>query len=821
MNLNETQPIQNEQSQQVETAEAQESTFQIKPFLMACLRYWPWFLLSVIICCGIGLYYALSQQPVYSRTESVMIQNTNNGASEINEAFSSMGLITSSSDVDNELYVFTSPSLMDEVVRRLNLQMDYQQKGALHPTTLYGKTLPIDVDLPDLGEEEYGSFEVVLQPDGSCQLSKFVKKVKDEKTEYPNTISMRTGFETHKSPLGRLIIRPNAKFTGKLTKPVTITVYHNTFDGISQSCYKHLTGSQPSKYADIIDLVYTDVNTERADDVLSTLLNVYNEDWVEDKNKMAVATSHFIQDRLAVIEKELGTVDSDISEYKEENLIPDVSQASSAYMTKALSTDEEILQLNNQLAMANYVKDYLNNPSYVNSVIPANTGIGNLELENLITKYNQLLMDRNKSASGASSAHPVVQEYDAMLKGLRESIIKAVNGHIVALNTSLRNTEISLNDSRSAIASAPGQAKYLLSAERQQKVKESLYMFLLQKLEENDLSHAFTAYNTRLITPPSGSTTPIAPKKGLIVLASLLIGILIPAGCLFIKQSNDTTIHTRADLERIPLPYVGEIPQYSETRRGNFLQRLFSRRAKKDADDVPLIVSAGNRNVLNEAFRVARNNLEFMTEKGTKGANVVITTSFNSGSGKSFFTINLASSYALKHKRVLIIDGDLRHASASTIVDSPQKGLSTYLNGNDNDWRADVVHVPGHPDLDILPAGKMPPNPAELLDSPRLKTLMDQAKEEYDLIFVDCPPVNIVVDSHIWAPFANRTIFVVRAGRFLKTQVSDLMAIIRESPFKHLSLVLNGTSKENSSYYGQSYYYGGHKDYYHSYFSEG
>lgn len=819
MDINETQPVQPEQTQQVETAEAQESTFQIKPFLMACLRFWPWFLLSVVICCGLGLYYALSQQPVYSRTESVMIQNTNNGASEINEAFSSMGLITASSDVDNELYVFTSPALMDEVVRRLNLQMDYQQKGTFHPTTLYGKTLPIDVDLPDLGDDVYGSFEVELQPDGSCELSKFVKKVKDEKTEYPNTISMRTGFETHKSPLGRLIIRPNAKFTGKLTKPVTITVYHDTFDSTSQTCYKHLTGSQPSKYADIVDLVYTDVNTERADAVLSTLLDVYNEDWVEDKNQVAVATTRFIQDRLAVIEKELGNVDSDISEYKEENLIPDVSQASSAYMTKALGTDEEILQLNNQLAMANYVKDYLANPSYVNTVIPANTGIGNLELENLITKYNQLLIDRNKYAASASAAHPMVQEYEAQIKGLRESIVKAVNAHIVALNTSLRNTEISLNDSRSAIASAPGQAKYLLSAERQQKVKESLYMFLLQKLEENELSHAFTAYNTRLITPPSGSTTPIAPKKSLILLAAFLVGLLIPAAYLFIKQSNDTTIHSRSDLDRIPLPYVGEIPLYTEHKRGNFLQRIFSRREKTDPDSVPLLVNVGNRNVVNEAFRVARNNIEFMTEKGGEGANVIITTSFNSGSGKSFFTINLASSFALKHKRVLVIDGDMRHGSASTIVHSPNKGLSTYLNGTDSDWRADVVAVPEHPGLDILPAGKIPPNPAELLDSPRLKTLMDEAKEEYDLIFVDCPPVNIVVDSHIWAPFANRTIFVARAGKFLKSQVNDLLAIMRELPFKHLCIVLNGTTKEHSSYYGQAYY-GNNKDYYHKYFRE-
>lgn len=805
----------------LDQAEAQAGTFQLKDFFFKCLRLWPWFIISILICCAIGVFYGLKQQPVYSRTASVMIKNQNSGASsDVSNAFASMGLVTSSTDVDNELFAFTSPAIMDKVVKRLRLNMSYDKKGKFHPTALYGSTLPIDVELPDMKDEEYGAFEVTLSPDGKCTLRGFEKMVGDKLVEYNKSFTCKTGFETHKSPLGRLIIRPNASFGGHLAEEVTIKVYHTPFDAASGSFFSRLKGSQPSKYADVIDLMFTDVNTERATAVLNTLIEIYNEEWVEDKNQVAVATSRFIHDRLGVIENELGNVDSDISNFKTENLVPDVQEASSVYLSQSVNTDQNILDLNNRLAMARYVSEYLNNPAYVNAVIPANTGIGDLNIENQIAKYNTMLLDRNNYAASSSAAHPVVQEYDASLKGLREAIVKAVNGQVVALSTSLRNTETSLNDSRSQIASAPGQAKYLLSAERQQKVKESLYMFLLQKLEENEMTQAFTAYNTRVITPPTGSNIPIAPKKGIIIIISFIIGLLIPAVYVFIMQSLDTRVHSREDLQGVPLPYAGEIPIDPKSTKKKFFKNIFkSRRKRKEEEEViPILVQEGSRNVLNEAFRVARNNVEFMTSKQPGTGNVYLTTSFNPGSGKSFVITNLASSFALKHAKVLVIDGDMRHGSTSMVVGSPNKGMGTFLKGDSDEWKEFVVHVPNHPGLDILPVGKMPPNPAELLESPRLRRLLNEAKQCYDYIFIDCPPINVVVDTMIFSRYADRSIFVVRAGLFSKSQIKDLVAVIREQPLNHLCLILNGTTPEDSTYYGKSYY--GRPQYYTHFYTE-
>ncbi|MBD5211690.1 MAG: polysaccharide biosynthesis tyrosine autokinase [Bacteroidales bacterium] len=813
--------------QQATTSEAKMDLFHFMDFFYKCMRRWPWFVLSVVICTGIAVFYALRQEPVYSCSASVLIKNQQSGASsDISNAFSSMGLVASSTDVDNELFAFTSPALMERVVRRLNLQMDYQEPGSFHPTTLYGTSLPIDVELPDIKPEEYASFIVTLKPDGQCTLSKFEKKVENEDlVTYNSVLSTRTGFDAHKSPIGRVIIRPNAKFTGKLTKNVTIQVFHNPFSSASDDFYKRMSGSQPNKYADVIDLSITDVNTERAKAVLNGIIEMYNEEWVADKNQVAVATSRFIHDRLIVIEKELGTVDSDISTYKEDNMVPNVDETASVYFSKSMATDQQLLELNNRLAMAKYVRDYLTNPSYANSVIPANTGIGDLDIETQINKYNNMLLDRDNYLANSSESHPVVQDYNNALRGIRESIIKAVNSRIVSLNTSLANTETSLSDSRSHVASAPGQAKYLLSAERQQKVKESLYMFLLQKLEENELTQAFTAHNTRVITPPTPSHYPIAPRKGVITVGGFLIGLAIPALYIFLMMRLDTKVHSREDLDMIPLPYAGEIPYDHKTSplpKFKFLKRFRKRESRKDKEKespVPIIVREGNRSVINEAFRVTRNNLDFMTEKHDGEGSVIITTSFNPGSGKSFLTANLGASFALKHKRVLIIDGDMRHGSTSMMVGEPSHGISNFLRGDTDNWNEYVINVPDHPNLDILPVGKLPPNPAELLEGPRLERLMTEAKKEYDYIFIDCPPVNIVVDTMIFAPYADRTIFVVRAGLFSKNLLRDLLDLTEVKHFKHLCLLLNGTVPSDSSYYGKSYYgyYGKKHSYYGGY----
>ncbi|MBO4966270.1 MAG: polysaccharide biosynthesis tyrosine autokinase [Muribaculaceae bacterium] len=808
-----------------EVIEPEVSTFDVKAFLRHCVKAWPWFLVSIVVCCACGAFYALRQQPVYTRTASVIVQDQKSGSSaDISEAFSSLGLMTSSTDVDNELFVFTSPALMNEVVERLKLYINYEQEGRFHPVTLYGDDCPIEVEMPDIPDDVKASFVIELSPDGNARLSDFSKTVDGKETRYNNVRTLRPSFKTYRSPIGRLIVRPNGKFTGRISEPITIKVTHNPLTATSDAFYAKLKGSQPSKYADVIELTFNDVSYRRATAVLNMLIDVYNEDWMEDKNQIAVATTRFIHDRLAVIEQELGSVDSDISDYKSDNLIPDVERASEVYLQQAVNSDQQVLDLSNRLAMARYVKDYLGNSANNNEIIPANTGIGDLNIETLITKYNTILLDRNNWESSSSANNPLVMEYDKTLAGLRKSIITAVNGQIVSLSTSLRNTESSLQDSRSQIASAPTQAKYLLSAERQQKVKEALYMFLLQKLEENELSQAFTAYNTRVITPPMGPMTPIAPKTLIILAVSFIFGLLIPGIVIFIRQNMDTKVHSRKDIESVPAPFAGEVPLYKKASKVKRITKQFSSRKKKneEEDSISIVVKEGHRNIINEAFRVVRSNVEFMADAKDGLAPVLMTTSFNAGSGKSFISVNLTASMALKKQRVLLIDGDMRHASVSKVVNTPSSGLANYLRGESDNWRDYIRTIDEHPGLDVIPVGKVPPNPAELLESDRIAVLLDEAKKEYDCVFIDCPPVNMVVDAKLFTRYADRVLFIVRAGLFEKALVPDLSALIRENSQVHFCTILNCITDESGSYYGKGYYgkgyYGSH--YYHSYFNE-
>ena len=394
---------------------------------------------------------------------------------------------------------------------------------------------------------------------------------------------------------------------------------------------------------------------------------------------------------------------------------------------------------------------------------------------------------------------------------MREAIISSIDNHVVTLNTQLRTLRQSEQQTTARIAANPTQGKYLLSVERQQKVKESLYLFLLQKREENELSQAFTAYNTRVITPPTGSMVPTAPVKKNILLIALALGALLPVGIIFIRENLNTKVRGRKDLEHLSLPFVGEIPL------------AFSGKKKHVSESKALVIKQGRRDIINEAFRVLRTNLEFILDtQGDGRANVLLFTSFNPGSGKTFLTMNTAASFALKGKQVLVIDGDLRHGSTSSYIGSPHTGLSDYLGKRENDLTQLINEHPDYPGLYVLPVGTIPPNPTELLAEPRFKELIEQLRGSYDYIFIDCPPVEMVADTQIIEKMADRTLFVVRAGLLERDMLPELQRYYDEKRFKNIALILNGTEGGGSRYgyrygykYGYHYGYGG-KNYYSS-----
>ena len=774
---------------------------RIQDLLYLCLARWKWFVLSLAITTGVAAVYLLCTPAVYTRTASVLIKEDSKGKSVSPdlESFSEFGLFQSSTNVNNELITFQSPALMTEVVKRFRLDMNYFVPGKFHRQVAYGLTLPVDVTISDFPENESAGFTLEVQPDSTLLLSDFTRNG----TELDGKDIKGRLLDSITTPLGKIIIHATPNYV----KGETYTLYvgkSSLYDAVN-SCSSNLSVSLNNEKASVIDLSFRDNSVQRAEDVLSMLISVYNENWVKDKNQIAISTSMFINERLGVIEQELGNVDEDISSYKSEHLLPDVQAASSMYMAQSSQTNAQILALNNQLYMTRYIRNYLSNDANRTQLLPANSGIESANIESQIAEYNKQLLQRNSLVANSSTENPLVVDMDLALASMRGAIISSIDNQIVTLNSQIKSLRQTEQQTTSRIAANPTQAKYLLSVERQQKVKEALYLFLLQKREENELSQAFTAYNTRIVTPPHGSMLPTSPVRKNIFMVAFALGLLIPVVIIFTRENMNTRVRGRKDLESVTVPFIGEIPLFTRKKKGIF--------GKKPQEVKAVVVKEGSRDIINEAFRVLRTNLEFMADKD-KTSNVIIVTSFNPGSGKSFLTMNIAVSFAIKGKKVLVIDGDLRHGSASSYIDSPARGLSDYLGGRIDNLNEIIVSDPKQKSMDILPVGTIPPNPTELLFDERLKQVIDTVRGQYDYVLIDCPPIELVADTQIIEKLADRTVFVVRAGLLERSMLAELEKIYEEKKYKNMSLILNGTEGSGGHYgYRYGYRYGYHYGY--------
>ena len=781
----------------------------VKDLLYLCLAKWYWFVVSLAVVMGVTVLYLLTTPPVYTRSASLLIKEDSKGNSLTDAAgvLGNMDIFQTSTNVNNEMQAIQSPSVMYDVVKRLRLDVNYTTDGSFYREVLYGNSCPYTVDFIDLPDNEAASFTIKPHPDGQGMLLTDFVYGDEESDRTIETLPL----DTVATPIGRLMVSTNASDT--LAAEKDIYVSRSGLQATARAYAARLSVELNDEKSTVVNLSFQDVCIQRAEDVLNTVIAVYNENWVKDKNQIAVSTSMFINERLGVIEQELGHVDENISSYKSENLLPDVQAAASLYMTQSSETNAQILALNTQLAMARYIRNYLTNATSKNQLLPANSGIENPGIEQQIANYNTTQLRRNDLVANSSEKNPLVVDMDQSLQNMRRAIVSSIDNHIVTLNTQLRTLRQSEQQTTARIAANPTQGKYLLSVERQQKVKEALYLFLLQKREENELSQAFTAYNTRIIMPPTGDMAPTAPVKKKYLMMAFALGLFIPIGIIFVRESLNTKLRGRKDLEALSLPFAGEIPMAFDKKK-----------AKKSKDSLqPIVIKHGSRNIINEAFRVLRTNLEFMLDAGQEGkTNVILFTSFNPGSGKTFLTINTAASLALKGKRVLVIDGDLRRASISHYVGSPHKGLSNYLGKQENDPMQLVVEIPDYELLYILPVGTIPPNPTELLAEPRFGELIEKMRNEFDCIFIDCPPIDIVADTQIIEKHADRTLFVVRAGLLERDMLPELQRAYNEKRYKNMAIILNGTDGGSSRYgyrygYKYGYHYGyGSKDYYSS-----
>lgn len=785
---------------------AQGTAVKLADVLYVTMKNWVWALLSIVLCVGIGIIYILITPPLYNRTASIIIKDESKGRSVSSEidAFSEIGLIKTQSNIVDEINKLQSPDIIYGAVKHLHLDFEYYVIGRFRDKLIYGSQVPIQIDFPDLDDNASLSLKIDVMSDSTYTLDDVIC---NDKTIYKSNYSQIKFGKTLKTSLGKLTINKSPYFNSSKFEHLIINKI--PLSQATTSFQRELSVSLKNEKGNTIVISANDQSGLRAEDLILEVINIYNDKWIENRNQISVSTSNFINERLGVIEKELGSVDQDISSYQSEHLIPDVQQSASMYMEENQSTSAQLFELNNKLQMVRYMRSHINEGTNDNRVLPANTGIGNPNIESQINEYNSTLLKRNQYAFNSSETHPVVIDLDISLASMRKAIINAIDNEITTLNGQIKALQANKSKAIAQIAANPDQAKYLLSVERQQKVKETLYLYLLQKREENELTQAFTAYNTQVITYPSGSNSAITPKKGKVLVFSFFIGLMLPFGFHYVREINNTRVRGRKDLEKLTIPFIGEIP----------LHKSKSHKKHGKTNEYQVVVKEKSRNVINEAFRVVRTNLEFMLEEES-GNKVIMVSSVNPGSGKTFVAINLAASFAIQEKRTVVIDLDMRKASLSNYVSECKDGVSAYLSNHVSDWRELVVKDIERPNLDIIPVGSIPPNPSELLLKPRLAQLIKELRECYDIVIIDCPPVEIVTDATIIAKSVDMTVFIIRAGLLERDMLPVIESYYTDKKIRNMSLLLNGTEAYEGRYgyhrygyhygYGYGYGYGGY-----------
>ena len=762
--------------------ENQQSGIPLMDILNATIKNWPWLLLSIIVCCGLGLLYILRTPNTYSQSAILVIKDDEEGGSSVNKDLSKIGLFQVSANLQNEVATLKSPDLIQEVVETLNLNYEYFIPGVFYDKVAYGTNLPITISIPEVSNKSTVSLKVAVHTNGDVIVSDIkITEGKDKKAsdkEYRGKLNKPLN-----TIAGQITVTPT-KYYDK-SQEVELNVWKGTIFDTTEYYCKQLSVVPDEEGGTIITLSLDNQSIEKADDFLNTLVNVYRNNWIEEKNQMAVATSNFINERLRVIEQELGNVDSDISQYKSSHLLPDVNRAAENYMLQNQELSDQLLNLGSELQMSKYLRDYVTSPAHKNSLLPTNVGLSNVS--SAIEAYNEKLLSRNDLEAKSSDQNPYVKTIDADLAAMRQAIIGNIDNNIVKLQNKISSLQGAQSETRNKISTSPTQAQFLLSVERQQKVKENLYLFLLQKREDNEIEQAFTAQNFRLIQKPGGSEKPIAPKKKMIMACALFIGLVIPFGYNYFKVTTDTKVHDRNDCKILTMPLLGEIPLY---------------KGKEDPQH-DILVRPAMRDVLNESFRVLRTNIDFVKPDKSGEAFVLAITSINPGSGKSFIAINIGTAIAIRNNRVLVIDADLRRGSSSAYGDSPKKGLSDYLSGRIADVHSVIVKPLDKEGPDLLPIGSIPPNPTELIESPLFGEMMEKLKREYDYIICDCPPIDIVADTRIIDKYVDRTVFIIRAGLLDRSQLPEIESLYVNKQYSNMVYILNGTRSGGS--YGKKY----------------
>ena len=749
--------------------------------------HWKYFAISIAICLLLAFVYLKMAAPQYTVFGSIQLQGDDkrNQMSSQLSMLSEMGMSLGSKQADDEVMVISSKRLVGELVDSLNLQTAYYEKKGLKYIELY-KKMPVTVTLsPALQQNLQGAIELKLRKNGAQYAID---------AQY-TTANGKENFSSNESSLNRSIQMP----WGMLLFEETGTLKDNVWYKISiiprvsaiEAYSKGINVALAKKESNIIKLSLTTANTEKGKDIINTLIYLYNTDVLNDKNKTAYNTAMFIDDRLGKITKELSSVEQGVEEYKKKNNLIDVSSQAQIALGSANDYQRQAAGVELQLNLIDWVEGELKNPENQNKTLPSNIGIENASLNGAIAGYNQLLLEKMKLQRSANENNPVLSQLDEQIKIAGQNILSSTEnvrkGLVLTKNDLIQKNSQFL----SKVNDIPTIERQYTEIARQQGIKQNLYLFLLQKREENALSLAARVSASKLVDPAYVSPIPVSPRRMITLLIALIAGIALAIAYLFIHSIINNKINDKKEIEKLTaLPVLGEI-------------------GLSDRKDTRIVVEEGSSTPLSEMFRMLRTNLNFLLP--TRQDKVVLVTSSIAGEGKTFVSINLALSLALLKKRVIAVGLDIRKPRLADYlhVRTSRGGVTNFLTDESLSVQQVIVPSKIHPMLDVLPSGPVPPNPAELLLNARIEEMFAQLNEIYDYIIVDTAPIGLVADTFSLNRVANAVVFVVYQGVTPREYIQQVNAIAAKKKLTNISFVLNGVDLKKGGY-KKGYGYGGY-----------
>lgn len=776
-----------------ENREEEHRGFNLAALWKIVVLHWYWIVLSTIVALGAAFGYLKYTRPVYASNMKILVKDEDSRSRMYRGgqlALESMGVISNSNGFDNELEILTSSNISQRVIKSLKLYVSYELDGRLRNHELY-KNNPYIVDMPENQLVDLHSLiqlKIDRQGDGVHVAGEIYVPRSKEPILFERSVKELPG--SFNTPVGTITLQRNPGVGAELPKQ-TMYATIMPLEYAAKAYGSRLSVSASSKTTTVAVLNYLDTQPERAIDYLNELFRSYNEDANEDKNEVALKTEEFLKNRISAIREELDATESNLESYKKKNELINLTNDASNALNKLTEYQKEQVELETQLNLVTALLDYVDDPRNAFNVVPSNLGLKDADMSNLLNKYNDYVLQRNRLLKSSSPENPYVKRLTAQLEEMWPTIrlsLKSVRENIL---TQKRSAEDQYNLFSRRVGEAPTQERSLNNIIRQQEIKVELYLMLLQKREENYISLNSTAAKARVIDDPR-STGKVSPKTKVILLGALVLGLCFPVGLIYLLGLLRYRIEGREDVEMLTkIPVLADIPLAPKSLDG----------------ELSLAVRENSNDMMEEAFRGLRTNLRFvLSEK----ENVIACTSCIPGEGKTFVSTNLAMSLALLGKRVIIVGLDIRKPRLVKLfgLSSDHRGITTFLSSDSGDFQdldKQIHHAVLNPNLDVLPAGVIPPNPGELISREQLDHAIALLREHYDYVIVDTPPVGLVSDTLSAARVADMTIMVCRADYSPRNNFQLINALHHDNKMPKITLVLNGIDLKKRKY---GYYYG-------------